>query len=592
VRTKGAGAAAILANPSHGGVCTVSVYDAAGTTPYNLAGQTFPTDPVLEVTIQDGIDGPRTATVILQRQQGARSVAPLVTAGNPLAGLVDVGRRITITCAVVPPDSEASAETITVFDGFVDEVAWPDDSCTLTCTDKTAKLRDTWIETERAYGFATGASATKGVMVWNPLYVPALNDLVVPSQANFNGHFYKVTGTSPGGAEPVEPPWPTGSGATVTTDNLFQEVGTVSETGTADETIIQQIINDAGLSAFCTLQTPVSPSWLIRPYVQQRSSVADAIKGLIDQLGWYCRYEWSTGLSKYELTLKQPARTATTANKTLTVYEELKTSSLAVDVFSIRNAVRITYSETASRAANGQVPRKQVEVTDATSITKYSRRYMEVQEADTSQIDSSTEASRMAQAIVDDLKEPLIGLALAFPVDPYLELGDLIAIPADGLRFSATQTLAVDTLTHRFQQGSSSTEVKLRGKPASNRQGWLELDARLKPGEVGQTTAFDTVSATTVTTSAVVGGVNISLAYSLGKGAGIPCVEVHLSTSAGFTPGPSTLKASGAALSFSIAQLVPGKVYYGRIVPYSVDELGLITRGQQGPEFSFTTGQA
>jgi hypothetical protein len=595
VRTKAAGAAAVIANPSHGGVCTVSVYDAAGTTPYNLAGQTFPTDPILEVTITEGVDAPRTASVILQRQQGARSVAPLVTAGNPLAGLVDVGRRVVITCAVVPPDSEKFYEAITVFDGFIDEVAWPDDSCTLTCTDKTAKLRDTWIETERAYGFATGASATKGTLVWTALAVVAVNDLVVPSQANFNSHFYKVTAGT-GSVGSTEPTWPTGSGSTVALGGItYTEVGLVNETGTAVETIIQQVLNDNGLSAFTTLQTPVSPSWLIRPYVQQRSSVADAVKALIDQLGWTCRYEWNTGLGKYELTLKQPNRSATVADKTLSVYEEGKTGSLAVDVYSIRNAVRITYSETASRATNGQVPRKQVEVTDSASITKYGRRYMEVQEADTSQIDSSSEASRMAQAIVDDLKEPLVGMSIVFPVDPYLELGDMLGIAADGLRFSAAQVLATDTLTHRFADGSSSTEVKLRGKPASNRQGWLELDARLQPGSLGQTSAFDTVSATTVTLSPVVGGVCITLSYSLGKGAGVPCVEVHVSDTSGFTPSsvpPSTLRASGAALTFTVAQLVPGKTYYLRIVPYSVDSDGLVTRGQQGAELSFVAGQA
>lgn len=588
MRTKAAGAQAILANPSHGGLVVVNVYQ--GANPNNLATY-FGVDPALEVSIQEDVDNPRTATVRLQRQQGARSLAPLVTTGNPVAGLVGVGRRIVITGGVVPPDSEAYYELPTLFDGYIDAVDWPDDVLTLTCTDKFALLRDTWIEVERAYGFATGASATKGTLVWAANAVVAVNDLVVPSQANGNGHFYKVTGGS-GAVGSTEPTWPTGSGATVALGGItYTEVGAVSETGTAVETVIQQVLNDNGLGSLVTLQTPVSPSWLIRPYIQQRTSVADAIKGLVDQLGWRCRFDWSSGLGRYELTLKQPNRSATTPDKVVLATEELKTNSLAVDVFSIRNVVRVTYSDTAARTPAGVVPRKFVEVSDSASITKYGRRYMEITEADTSQIDSSTEAQRMAQGALDDLKEPALPMGVVFPLDPYLEIGDLVQLPADNLRFSSAQVLAVDALTHRWGE-DATTEVRLRGKPASQRAGWLELDGRLKPEDVHQVSPLETVGATVSTVANVVGGVSIILTYSLMKGGTPPGVEVHISPSGGFTPDASTLKAYGQASSFTIAQLVPGKTYYGRLVPYTLDAGGAMVRGQPGAEFTFAAGRA
>ena len=600
MRTKSAQATAILANPSHQARAMVCVYSSAG-----VAGPTWGSgaaegnaDPVLKVDVEQSIDSFRTARVTLQRQFGLYSLAPLVITGNPLYGSespIAVGRRIVITAELVMPDSGIATSTETIFDGYVDEVTWPDDDMLLVCTDKSAKLRDTWIETERVYCFAQGANATKGCIVWRDNVPPfALNDLVLPSDAKFNGHFYKATTVSSPQAF-LEPVWPTGTGATVVSGGVtFTESGLVSDsTGTALETLIQQVLNDNGLGSLVTLQTPVSPTWNVKPYLQQRESVMDAIQAMVDQLGWWVRFEWNTGLSKYELTLAQPARTSSTTHKTLLADEEIECSDLSVDLWSIRNVIRVLYGATANRDAQGNPLRSTVEVSDSASIAKYGRRFMEVAEGGSSAIDTSTEATRFAQGILDDLKEPTVGLGLAFPCDFYLELGDRIAVPADGLRFTAPQTLATESLKHSFEANGARTSVTLRGAPAARREEWLSYDGLVNKSDVHQVSMHNTTSigAAAVAAGALIGGGRIQVSDTRSKQALLQAYEYHVSETSGFTPDNTTIFAAGEHRSVENTQLVPGKTYYGKVVPWSRNA-SRIVRAAPSDEVSFVAGRA
>jgi hypothetical protein len=600
VRSKSAQATAILANPSHQARAMACVYSSAG-----VAGPTWGSgaaegnaDPVLKVDVEQGIDSFRTARVTLQRQFGLYSLAPLVSTGNPLYSTeppIAVGRRIVITAELTMPDSSLSTSTETIFDGYIDEVTWPEDDMLLVCTDKSAKLRDTWIETERVYCFAQGANATKGCIVWRDNVPPfALNDLALPSDAKFNGHFYKATAVS-GSQAFLEPVWPTGTGATVVSGGVtFTEAGLVSDTtGTALETLIQQVLNDNGLGSLVTLQTPVSPTWFVKPFLQQRESVMDAIQAMVDQLGWWVRFEWNTGLSKYELTLAQPNRTSSTTHKTLLADEEIECSDLSVDLWSIRNVIRVLYGATGNRDAQGNPLRITLEVSDSASIAKYGRRFMEVAEGGSSAIDTSTEATRFAQGILDDLKEPTIGLGLSFPCDFYLELGDRIAVPADGLRFTAPQTLAVESLKHSFEANGARTSVTLRGAPAARREEWLTYDGLVNKGDVHQVSMHNTtgIGAAAVAAGAIVGGGRIQVTDTRSKKALLQAYEYHLSKSSGFTPDSTTLIAAGEHRTVENTQLIPGKTYYSKVIPWARNA-SRIVRASPSAEVSFVAGRA
>lgn len=607
MRTKSAQAQAVIANPSHAARALVTVYSSAG-----VAGPTWGTgsaegnpDPVLAVQVEQSIDTFRTARVTLRRQHGRWSLAPLAVSGNPLYTTeppVAAARRIVIEAELVLPGISVTPSGLreTIFDGFIDEVSWPEDELLLVCTDKSAKLRDTWIERERVYGLATGAAATKGCIPWpqdafaGTSLALALNDLVVPSDENRNGHFYRVTSiTSPPGAS--EPTWPTGTGSTVASGGVtFTEVGTTSDTtGVPLETLIQQLLNDNGLGSFVTLQTPVSPGWNVKPYKQDRQSVADAIQAMVDQMGWWCRFEWSSTLGRYELTLAAPDRASATVHKTLLSDEEVTCSDLSVDVWSIRNVVRLIYSDSSSRDGDGNPLRFVREVSDSASIAKYGRRFMELGEASTSAIDTAAEADRMANAVLTDLREPTAGLGVEFPCDFYLEMGDRITVPADGLRFTAAQTLAVESLSHSFAGESARTSVTLRGAPAAHRLLWLSIDGRIDPEKMLHAVElFNSGSlGRSRTVTPLVGGARIAIAATRSKGALNQASEVHISPTSGFAVSGATMKGFVEGNSLSVADLVPGKAYYLRTVPVSRNP-GRIVRGAPSAEQSFVAGRA
>lgn len=67
--------------------------------------------------------------------------------------------------------------------------------------------------------------------------------------------------------------------------------------------------------------------------------------------------------------------------------------------------------------------------------------------------------------------------------------------------------------------------------------------------------------------------------------------ELHVSTSAGFTPSASTLVAIGSQRTFEVGNLDPSKVHYSRIIPVSKVG-GRSVRGLPSAELSFTPGRA
>lgn len=594
MRSKSSTVAAILANPHHRAQAAVRIYNPAGSSYYDLGAR------VVGVEVSEDLDGPRTATVRLFRQEGDLTIVPLIIAAGlaPFGSdpVVDTGRRVLITASVHPDAFDVSGSEFTLFDGYVDEVSWPDDVMQLTCTDKSAKLRDTWIERERAYGLCQGAYATKGAFVWRgDLPALAVGDLVVPSDANRNGHYYRVTAASSAQGT-TEPTWPTGGASTVVSGGvtLTESGSTSSTTGVAVETLMQQIIDDNGLSSVATLQCPVSPSWNILPYLQDRTSVLDALKTLSDQLGWTLRFVWNSGLGRFELTLAEPDRTKTTADRTLTEADVGTITETRVDVYDIRNAVRVTYSTSGTLDPDGNPLRTYVEATDSTSIARYGRRFMEVQEGDTSNIDTSTEANRMAAAILADLKDPTATVDVSIPADPWLELGDLISLPADDLHWSAATKLAVASYTHSFDEQGATTKLGLRGKPAARLRGWHQMDGRANGDDLHRVNILQQGGALTFNAYDTVGGTRIKVENSAAgstKDSLQRWYEFHVSETNGFTPSSSTLASAGQQNETTLSDLVPGKTYYARITPVTYNAQRLV-RGEPSAQFSFVAGKA
>lgn len=232
------------------------------------------------------------------------------------------------------------------------------------------------------------------------------------------------------------------------------------------ETIIQQLADTYYLQGGVLLVTPVSPGWMIRKYTQARVPLFEAMRALAQQIGWDIRYRWNaSGVS--ELQFYEPDRAKVVPDDTLPPAEYLTVESLSLGRESIRNHVKVIYKD----AVSGNLG--EVEVEDLASIAIFGRRYLEVKESAASNIDSASEATAMANAILSDLSQLLADQAVTSFSLWFYELHDLLSFPTNSVHYDSTQAMAIVGIQRTWENGSGRITLQTRGKPAGAYRAWI-----------------------------------------------------------------------------------------------------------------------
>jgi hypothetical protein len=104
---------------------------------------------------------------------------------------------------------------------------------------------------------------------------------------------------------------------------------------------------------------------------------------------------------------------------------------------------------------------------DAESIAQYGRRYMRISEEQYSNIDTSTEASILADAAIADQKDPFASHAISLPLWPFVELNDVQKYVANDVQYDQDQGFTVVAYSHQFTKGGGTTTISARGKPVA-----------------------------------------------------------------------------------------------------------------------------
>lgn len=253
-----------------------------------------------------------------------------------------------------------------------------------------------------------------------------------------------------------------------------------SEAGTPAETVMQQIINDNITVNPPQLYVPVSPGFMVLPYQCEYQSVADALWQIVNQFGGWLGYRWIPDYNDFRLTLLIPPRNkdASSADWMLDWTEEILVQHLDVSDRDVRNALVVTYRN----ASTGT--RENVTVEDISSIIEFGRKAMQIEEADTSLIDSPGEATAFAQAVIHDLKDLTATTRINMPLMPMMDVFDGILVTNP--RLSSTQDFyAVESVEHilDFAQGQFRTEVIASGRVVGAHSKWLLMETR--PGTPG-----------------------------------------------------------------------------------------------------------
>ena len=231
-------------------------------------------------------------------------------------------------------------------------------------------------------------------------------------------------------------------------------------------------------------------------------------------------------------------------------------AGLKISRAGVRNVVRVKYGVS-------QLDRTTIEVSDAASIAKYGRRWMEIAEGGTSQIDTESEATQMANAILGDLSEPDADQSVEMPYLWTADLGDFVRFEANGYHYDSDQDLAVLGFSHVLSGDRSRTTLSCRGKPSGGSKRWLALEAR--PGVAPQNDFYQGAAAEGVTASAGQGVIIVkyddprSMSPPVNNWAFTNC---FVDTISAFTPSDANFAGVGRTTRFDITGLIPGQTYY------------------------------
>ncbi|WP_338865561.1 fibronectin type III domain-containing protein [Myxococcus stipitatus] len=334
-------------------------------------------------------------------------------------------------------------------------------------------------------------------------------------------------------------------------------------TGVPVQHIIQALCNDNGLSSF-GLYVPVDPLSQRGKYKQKVEPVLDAVRTLAQRIGWDCRMKWRPSAGAYALTLYAPDRLQTAEEWAYGPDEYGEPDSVTRQLTDIRTDVEVVYSDRADLDASGVPRRKRVTASNPTVRAQVGRRWMQLVEEDTSNIDSQAEAQRLADAAVADLSVSPLTVGLTVDPHPGLELGDLVRVAPDGLRLDTAQLLAVQEIEHSCStDGVARMKLVLRGQPSTSVREWLERDAR--PGIAPSAPFTGPAAPQGVKAMPIVNGFTVTWTPAP-SGPRWEEYELHVSRDAAFTPSRDTFKERGKRTSFQVSDLKPGVTYFCRVV--------------------------
>jgi hypothetical protein len=264
-----------------------------------------------------------------------------------------------------------------------------------------------------------------------------------------------------------------------------------SSAGVLAETVMQQILTAqvALLPAAVTLYsitgtggTPFqgadSPGWAIRAYKQDMMPTFAALQVLAQQIGWVLKYRYNSSVGDYVLTWYDPVRSNTTSLRTFTASQYSAITECSLHLGDIRNYARVFYKDTSGNVQS-------VTASDSTSITNYGRKYMQIAEEATSQINTSTEAQKMVDGCVSDLALPTMTHTVEMPFFWPVEPGDIYTFSANNVHYDTDQKLSVFGYRHSLVGNKSSTSLTLRGKPSGGVCTWFEREASIPRKQFG-----------------------------------------------------------------------------------------------------------
>lgn len=555
-----------------------------------------------------------TMTARIRREWHDLSFSPLMAQSRLNSGgvLVWPKREIKIEVAVMPRRAPAaSGNWFEVFRGRIDKIDWQASPIDIRCRDLGGDLQDGWVETQAVYGTDPGRAIES---VIQDLLDDAFDNDWIP----FAVTLYSLTGSSGTPFEAADSPgflitkykqgresvmdaiqklarvigfecryrWNSNDSAFRLT--LYEPVRPVRSRGTitltGDPTVNDTFqIDSVTYTAKSFSSSPDEFNIAVGDTTTTATRIATMLNegtGRADINAWSdgatVLVEWQTGGVVGDSVTFTESMDNTTMDGSgtlggtrggvdaVTVHtfppaQVLGVESLSIDVADIRNKFSGTFE-------NSSKERITVTRRNQDSIDKYHPRQFILTEASSGPIDTVDEMVDLLDAADNDLSEPDIGQGILVPYFPWGEAADLYRFSANGIHYDSDQDLSAATLRHMISKTKSRTMITARGKPSLGSTRWLEAEGRpgvAPPADIYTDAAPDNVAATA--------GLGTMIVVHDDPRTMSPAIEdwfttkCYVSTSNGFTPGPTNFVAAGRQTRFDIDGLTPGTTYYSKL---------------------------
>ncbi len=251
------------------------------------------------------------------------------------------------------------------------------------------------------------------------------------------------------------------------------------------QTRLQEVLDAADLPVAVDLYVPVAPDPAV--YVPVRviktQTVMDAVQDLAATNAWDLRARWSDELHNFALTYKDPGRTRTDVDFALPPSAYFSVKQMKVDRTDVRNDIVVIYTNLLTST------RESARVWDATSIERYGRRVLVIQEDETSPINAEDLALTMAYLILADFASPKATSAIEMPFFWPVELHNRIRLEPNGVHMDDDLDLGVVSYHHAIDERQSRTYVQCRGTAAGKYWQWLTRSVSGAPAPASVATA-------------------------------------------------------------------------------------------------------
>ncbi len=248
--------------------------------------------------------------------------------------------------------------------------------------------------------------------------------------------------------------------------------------GIPAEELIQMIIDDYVLDAPPLLYCPIPSDMTFEGMDVEYLSVWDAIQNIAKQVGWYLGYRWNG--SQYALTFMEPPRGSETVNYELGYVDDLYAEKLEIGDSEIRNSLTLTYRDKDTGKRVTLSPKDHEELINQDSVDEYRLRAMQIEEGDTSLIDTQEKALHFGSLCIWDLSELSATDRVEMPLFPQLDIFDTFTLE-NPKTSSEEEFYSVQSIRHTLRYsgtGRFRTEVIATSRVVGARSKWLQMETR------------------------------------------------------------------------------------------------------------------